>query len=133
MGSAKKKKRLVIAVDKPTPGSQRQPLSSRTSYFIALLLILAAALLYGHSLWNPLVFDDAAVLFDANLERLGSSLFHLDLRWFSYASFGWTYKLVGMDWFWQKPGVPVRAREAGLLRQILGREMDIRHGRGIRG
>ncbi len=104
MGSAKKKKRLVVAADKPTPDHQHQPVTSRINYYLALLLILATALLYGHSLWNPLVFDDAGAFFDANLERLGSSLFHLDLRWFPYATFGWTYKLFGLDWFWYRLG-----------------------------
>ena len=98
MGSAKKKKRLAVAhvadnatlcgrvaatppgIPRPPPCGDIRPTFAqhrlvsginKTHYFLALLLILATALLYGHSLWNPLVFDDDAVLFDANLERLG--------------------------------------------------------------
>ena len=104
MGSAKKKKRTAVAADKPTSDHQHQPVASKTNYYLALLLIIAAALLYGHSLWNPLVFDDGNFFVDANLERLGSSLFQLDLRWFSYATFGWTYNLFGLDWFWYRLG-----------------------------
>jgi len=105
MGSAKKKKRLAVAVGKPTPDFQHRPVTSNTRYYyFAFLIILATALLYGHSLWNPLVFDDKIFFVDADLERLGSSLFQLDLRWFSYASFGWTYKLFGTDWFWYRLG-----------------------------
>ncbi len=103
MGSAKKK-RPAAAADKPAPDHQHRPVTSRTNYYLAFLLVIATALLYGHSLWNPLVFDDLHVFVDANLKRLGSSLFHLDLRWFSYASFGWTYNLFGLDWFWYRLG-----------------------------
>lgn len=107
MASNKKRKHRLVAADKPIQKIQPQHALSRTnktSYFLALLLILASALLYGHSLWNPLVFDDAAIFVEVTLERLGSSFFHLDLRWFPYASFGWTYKLVGTDWFWYRLG-----------------------------
>lgn len=70
----------------------------------AMLLLAAIVLLYGHSLWNPLVFDDKPFLTAPILEQYGRSLFHLDLRWFSYASFGWTYRLFGLDWFWYRIG-----------------------------
>ena len=106
MGSAKKKKRLAAAADKPASSHQQQATatSSPGIYYPALLLIIATALLYGHSLWNPLVFDDMLFFVDANLERWDTSFLHLDLRWFPYASFGWTYKLVGTDWFWYRLG-----------------------------
>ena len=76
----------------------------RTNFFLGLLLSAAIALLYGHSLWNPLVFDDKPFFDEATLRQYGTSFFHLDLRWFSYASFGWTYDLFGLDWFWYRIG-----------------------------
>ena len=50
MGSAKKKKRLAVAADKPTQDTQHRPISktSKTNYFLAFLLIVAITLLYGH-------------------------------------------------------------------------------------
>ncbi|ARU30560.1 hypothetical protein CAP31_01940 [Sulfuriferula sp. AH1] len=62
-----------------------------------LLLCGAVALLYGHSLHYPFVFDDRPFFTEINLRHYGESLFHFDLRWFAYASFGWTYQLFGMD------------------------------------
>ena len=75
-----------------------------TNFLLGLLLFAATALLYGHSLWNPLVFDDKPFFVEDFLKQYGTSLFHLDLRWFSYASFGWTYDLFGLDWFWYRAG-----------------------------
>ena len=129
MGSAKKKKRPVVAADKPTPDFQHHPVISGThkaNYFLVLLLLLATALLYGHSLWNPLVFDDLRFFVDANLGRLGSSFFHLDLRWFSYATFGWTYNLVGHDWFWYRLGnLGLHALTSILLFLFFSRLLDV--------
>ena len=71
---------------------------------LALLLLAAIALLYGHSLWNPLVFDDKPFFTQTTLHGYGTSLFQLDLRWFSYASFGWTYELFGQNWVWYRIG-----------------------------
>jgi hypothetical protein len=62
-----------------------------------LLLCGAVALLYGHSSHYPFVFDDRPFFTEINLRHYGESLFHFDLRWFAYASFGWTYQLYGMD------------------------------------
>lgn len=70
----------------------------------ALLLIAATALLYGHSLWNPLVFDDKPFFIETLLKQYGSSVFHFDPRWFSYATFGWTYNFFGLNWFWYRLG-----------------------------
>lgn len=78
--------------------------SKYTNFLLGLLLFAATALLYGHSLWNPLVFDDKPFFVQTILQQYGSALFHLDLRWFSYASFGWTYDLFGLDWFWYRVG-----------------------------
>lgn len=74
------------------------------SLALALLLIAATALLYGHALWNPLVFDDKPFFIETTLKQYGASIFHFDLRWFSYASFGWTYNLFGLNWFWFRLG-----------------------------
>ncbi len=75
-----------------------------TSLSLGLLLFAATVILYGHSLWNPLVFDDKPFFVENFLKQYGTSLFHLDLRWFSYASFGWTYDLFGLNWFWYRAG-----------------------------
>ena len=74
------------------------------NFFLGLLLFAATVMLYGHSLWNPLVFDDKPFFDQTILQQYGTSLFHLNLRWFSYASFGWTYDLFGLDWFWYRAG-----------------------------
>jgi hypothetical protein len=96
----------------------------RASGFLpVLLLAVAIALLYGHSLWNPLVFDDKPFFTDATLKRYGASLFHLDLRWFSYASFGWTYDLFGRDWFWYRAGNLVLHTLASILLFVFFRRL----------
>ncbi|MCE5182090.1 MAG: tetratricopeptide repeat protein [Betaproteobacteria bacterium] len=77
--------------------------SVRTHLFPTLLLIVATILLYGHSLWNPLVFDDANILNEAALKQYATS-FELGQRWLSYRSFGLTYSLFGTDWFWYRLG-----------------------------
>jgi hypothetical protein len=60
-----------------------------------LLLSLAVSLLYGGFLWNPVIFDDA-YFFDGKIPQIyGHSVFHFDLRWFAYASLGWTANLFG--------------------------------------
>jgi tetratricopeptide (TPR) repeat protein len=64
--------------------------------FIALLFI-AVSMLYGQGINYPFVFDDVPFLTEANLHQYGTSMFHFDLRWLSYASMGWTYELFGMD------------------------------------
>lgn len=71
---------------------------------LALLLIAATTLLYTHFLWNPLVFDDKPFFVESTLKQYGSSLSIFELRWLSYASFGWTYNLFGLDWFWYRVG-----------------------------
>ncbi len=81
------------------PQKSSNPLPAR---FYLVLLVIAIPLLYGHSLRYPLVFDDLPFFVDPLLRQLGSSSFHLDLRWLLYASFGWTYNLFGQDWFWYR-------------------------------
>lgn len=74
-----------------------------THLLLALLLIAATVLLYGHALWNPLVFDDANILNEPALKQYANSL-EFGSRWLSYGSFGWTYSLFGTDWFWYRLG-----------------------------
>jgi tetratricopeptide (TPR) repeat protein len=69
----------------------------RAGILSIVLLFVAIAVLYGRSVNYPLVFDDVPFFTAANLHAYGTSLFHLDLRWLAYASFGWTYQLFGMD------------------------------------
>lgn len=69
----------------------------RISILLILVLCAAVALLYGHSTHYPFVFDDRPFFTDSNLRHYGESLFHFDLRWFAYASLGWTYQIFGMD------------------------------------
>ena len=99
--------RITGVADQTDQKAQPQQVASGTNkanYFFAFLLILATVLLYGHSLRYPLVFDDLPFFVDPLLRQLGNSSFHLDLRWFPYASFGWTYNLFGQDWFWYRLG-----------------------------
>lgn len=75
-----------------------------THLFLALLLVIATILLYAHSLWNPLVFDDGNILNPHDLKQLGDLPFHFAPRWLYLASFSWTYQLFGLDWFWYRVG-----------------------------
>lgn len=74
-----------------------------THLLLALLLIAATILLYGHSLWYPLVFDDANILNVPALKQFVTS-FVFGQRQLPYASFGLTYSLFGTDWFWYRVG-----------------------------
>lgn len=80
-------------------------LSSPKMLPLCLILILAVGLLYGNFLKNPLVFDDDEFLGNTDaLRQFGGELFHFSRRWFSLASFGWTYNLFGLDLFWMRLG-----------------------------
>lgn len=69
----------------------------RLSIILILMLCGAVALLYSRGLHYPFVFDDRPFFTETNLRHYGESMFHFDLRWFAYASLGWTYQLFGMD------------------------------------
>jgi hypothetical protein len=87
------------------PSQNAQPLfSSRSVLVSALIVALAAILLYGPFLRNPLVFDDVN-LFDGkpHPEYLGA-IFSFTLRWLPYASFDWTRIALGPDLLWQRLG-----------------------------
>ena len=69
---------------------------------LAIVVLFALAIgIYSGALRNPPVFDDR-VLREDFLKHYGSSWFGFDLRWFSYASFGWVYQIFGKDWLWQR-------------------------------
>ena len=128
MASAKKTKRSAITVGEPTHNLQAQPTARPNAgyYFFSSLLIAAVVLLYAHTLDYPLVFDDRNFFSDANMERLGSSFFYLDLRWFPYASFGWTYNLLSHDWFWYRVGnLALHALTSILLFLFFSRLLDV--------
>ncbi len=75
----------------PRLARTRDPLKS--AWLPALLLFLAVSLLYGWFLHNPVVFDDAYFFDGKTPQAYGHSTFHFDLRWFAYASLGWTANL----------------------------------------
>ncbi len=65
---------------------------------------VAVAALYGGALGHPLVFDDRPLLSEEILTAYARSVFTFHLRWFPYASFGWTHALAGPDWWWYRAG-----------------------------
>jgi Tfp pilus assembly protein PilF len=92
----------------------------RSPWAIAVLFVAACALYWG-TLRNPPVFDDVQ-LSERFLRTYGSSLFNLDLRWLSYATFGWTFDVVGRDWTWYRLGnVLLHAASASVLFLFLAR------------
>lgn len=54
-----------------------------------LLLALAVGLVYLPFLGSPFIFDDIP-FFNAGAQYYASAPFHFDLRWFSYATLGWS-------------------------------------------
>jgi len=60
--------------------------------------------LYWRALDNPLVFDDRPLMNAKVLSNYAQSMFRLDLRWFAYASLGWTWALAGDAWHWYRIG-----------------------------
>src|SRR5690349_2654157 len=99
----------------PTPTSPPHP---RLVVAVCLCCVLALALYWG-SLRHPLVFDDR-LLRDDFLRLYGASWFQFDLRWLSYATFGWTYDIVGTQWPWHRLiNVLLHAATATLLFSFL--------------
>ncbi|MDH4284117.1 MAG: tetratricopeptide repeat protein [Gallionellaceae bacterium] len=93
-----------MALEVTEKHTQNSVAGRRAGLLQGLILMAAIVLLYGYSLWNPLVFDDKPFFTEATLKNYGTSLFRFDFRWFSYASFGWTYDLFGLNWFWYRAG-----------------------------
>lgn len=110
----KRKKR-----QKPAPQPSQRP-HPRLVLAVCACFALALAL-YWVSLRHPLVFDDR-LLRDDFLRLYGASWFHFDLRWLSYATFGWTYDVVGKQWLWHRLlNVLLHATTAALLFSFLAR------------
>lgn len=94
---------------------------------IGLLFAFGLAL-YWDSLRHPLVFDDRLLREDV-LQFYGTSWFNFGLRWLSYATFGWTYDLVGKDWLWFRLGnVLLHAATAVALFLFLARLFELTLG-----
>lgn len=62
-----------------------------------LLLVLAVGVVYLPFLGNPFVFDDLPFFRSGAAAIYADSWFHFDLRWFAYASLGWSYDAFGDD------------------------------------
>ena len=91
------------------------------NFWAITALVIAALALYGGALRHPPVLDDGQ-LTGQFLRAYSSSWFKLDLRWFSYATLGWTYSLFGGDRFWLRLGnVLLHAAVAGTLFVFLSR------------
>jgi hypothetical protein len=102
------------------PSPVAKPWIPRAVWVIPGLAVIAIAL-YSESLHNPPVFDDS-LLSEGFLRTYGTALFRFDLRWLSYASFGWTFEAVGRDWFWHRlVNVLLHAGVASMLFLFLSR------------
>ncbi len=112
----KRKKRQERA-SSPTPPPRPHP-----SPILAVGVCCGLALaLYWSSLRHPLVFDDR-LLRDDFLRLYGASWFQFDLRWLSYATFGWTYDIVGKQWPWHRLiNILLHAATSTLLFSFLAR------------
>ena len=84
-----------------TPTTAWPPLPR--AIYLAVILVLAATLLYGNFLHNPLVFDDGS-LFDNIAVSYAGLLPYFSLRWFPYVSLGWTWSIAGLDMRWLRLG-----------------------------
>jgi tetratricopeptide (TPR) repeat protein len=74
----------------------------RLPHAIAIAVLLATGVAaYWSSLDHPPVFDDRVLRADL-LGYYATAPFQFDLRWLSYASFGWIHRIFGADWFWQR-------------------------------
>jgi len=114
-----------MAKRKPRAAAHRtpQPRSARytSPWLLAAAFVVVALALYWNGLRHPLVFDDR-LLRDDFLKYYGTSIFRLDARWFAYASFGWTYDVVGKQWLWHRViNVLLHAATAFMLFRFLSR------------
>lgn len=112
----------------PSPPSPSAPPIADSGPSVILVVgvfIVAGLALYWGALRNPLVFDDR-LLRDDFLRYYGASWFKFDLRWFAYATFGWTYDLFGTDWLWYRLGnVLLHATTAVMLFLFLARLFEV--------
>jgi hypothetical protein len=89
-------------------------------------LFAAVCLVYLPFLGSPFVFDDANFFQDENAANYAHSPFLLNLRWFPYASMGWTYEIFSdvQPHFYRLGSVLLHAANAitlfYLLRALIG-------------
>ncbi|ADE10779.1 tetratricopeptide repeat protein [Sideroxydans lithotrophicus] len=91
-----------------------------------LSLIAAVSLIYFPYLGNPFFFDDGYLFTGNVMSHYAHSMFHFDLRWFSYVTLGWTAALFSdvVPHFYHLGNLLVHSANAillfYLLRQIVG-------------
>jgi tetratricopeptide (TPR) repeat protein len=89
---------------------------------LTVLLAIAVAAMYGHTLHNPIVFDDLNFFDKASHPEYLARPFSFDFRWLPYASFEWTRALIGHDIAWYRTGnLILHAANAALLFFLLRR------------
>lgn len=101
--------------------SPSAPLRAPPGLLVVCLFVALAFALYWGALRNPLVFDDRLLRPDV-LRHFAAEGFRFDFRWVAYATFGWTYDVVGMQWPWHRAvNVLLHATTAALLYSFLAR------------
>jgi protein O-mannosyl-transferase len=96
-------------------------------YLQVTLLLLAILALYAGSLYAPFVFDDRD-FFESpqTIAKFGHTYLSFDLRWLSYATFGWTVSWFGLDIFWLRlSNVMLHAANAITLLFLLRRLFQV--------
>src|SRR3990172_5582250 len=110
---------------RPAPQQTAAPATvgpERSGLVAAAVLLLAALALYGGSLRNPLLFDDALLANPATLKAYAAFPPDLRLRWLSNLSFGWNHAVAGTDWYWHRlVNVALHAATAAALFGFLAR------------
>ncbi|HEY8119108.1 MAG TPA: tetratricopeptide repeat protein [Methylophilaceae bacterium] len=93
-----------------------------------LALLTLVFLIYLPFLANPFIFDDLNFLSDNLLNHFAHSSFHFDLRWFPYASLGWTWILfLDTPHFFRLGNALLHATNAVLLFFLLRQIISIVH------
>jgi tetratricopeptide (TPR) repeat protein len=81
-------------------------LQEPSGVLLAFVLLAAAAGLYASALQHPLVFGDFAVLTPERLKAAAAALVGIEPGALAQASYGWTWRFAGTNWFWHR-GVTV--------------------------
>ncbi|MBI3045455.1 MAG: tetratricopeptide repeat protein [Betaproteobacteria bacterium] len=90
-------------------------------FLVACVFLGLALALYWGAVRNPLVFDDRLLRVDV-LRHFAAEGFRFDFRWVAYATFGWTYDIVGLQWAWHRTiNVVLHAATAALLFSFFSR------------
>jgi protein O-mannosyl-transferase len=98
-----------------------------------LSLFLAVCLVYLPFLGNPFFFDDLSFFMNGIPGRYAEAGFHFDLRWFAYATLGWTVALFSdvVPHFFHLGNLLLHAANAillfYLLRQLISAVFPDRH------